>query len=284
MSYREPSGARRAIQQLKAGLTFPEKWIYAKGLRSPKHLALPDFLGIGAQKAGTTWLYEMLRRHPELYLAEPKEVHYFDRRFHRTLAYYTRRFNAGRHLVKGEVTPDYATLPLERVRFIGQVMPRLKSIYLIRNPISRAWSQAQREVLRARRRSFHEVDPEEFYRHFRSPESRAHCAYSKNLARWRSVFPREQIFVGFTDEIRDSPRELLRRIFRHLGVSTEVDWDRFPVHEEVNHRGKVPMPPEFRDFLTQMYTPEIERLVQEFGDRISHWQTGIPARGPVSSR
>ncbi|MGV3723035.1 MAG: sulfotransferase family protein [Actinomycetota bacterium] len=273
----EPSRVRLAAQRFKYALTLPEKWLYAHGLRSSSRLTLPDFLGIGAMKAGSTWLYEMLRLHPQLLLAEPKEVHYFNRRFHRTLAYYARRFKAGRDRVKGEITPHYAALPPERIRFIGKVMPKLRIVYLIRHPVARAWSQAQREVLRARRRSFESASPAEFYAHFRSSDSRANSNYSENLRRWRAVFPREQIFVGFTDEIKNDPCELLGRIFDHLGASTEVDWNRFPVRQQVNHRGKHAMPEEYRQFLTEMYAPEIERLCEEFGDRIEHWRDASDA-------
>ena len=170
MSSTEVSAARRCARSIKKLLNAPEKWVYSSGLRSPRTLALPDFLGIGAQKAGSTWLHEMLRLHPDLFLPEPKEVHYFDRRFHRTLGYYARRFKPAGQRVKGEITPDYSNLSPETIRFIRQVMPDLRLVYLIRNPVERAWSQAQREVLRARKRQIHEVDPAEFYAHFNSSD------------------------------------------------------------------------------------------------------------------
>src|SRR3569833_1594252 len=68
---------RALAQTIHAVTVAPEKWAYASGLLSPRRLNLPEFLGIGAQKAGTTWLHEMLCGHPELYLASPQEVHYF---------------------------------------------------------------------------------------------------------------------------------------------------------------------------------------------------------------
>src|SRR5688572_21071755 len=72
-----------------------EKWAYLTGLRSRDRLALPGFLGIGAQKSGTTWLHVNLACHPELYLPAQKEVHYFDRHFDKSLEYYSRRFRPG---------------------------------------------------------------------------------------------------------------------------------------------------------------------------------------------
>jgi hypothetical protein len=246
--------------------------MYASGLRSPLRLPFPDFLGIGAQKAGTTWLYEMLRHHPDLYLASPKEVHYFDRRFHRTLSYYTRRFRMAQGLLTGEVTPDYATLPESRIRLIRRVMPEARLVYLLRHPVERAWSQAQREVVRRRKRRFEDVPAAEFYAHFQSPASRRNNDYTGNIERWLSAFPEEQLFIGFTDEIRYSPQWLLERIFRHLDVRTDLDWSRIPLRSEVNHRGKVPMPAEFRKFLTELYADEIDRIVARFGARAASWR------------
>ncbi len=67
------------------------------GVLRPRHL--PAFLGIGAQKSGTTWLHARLREHPSIYLPEEKEQHYFDWNFHRPLAEYARVFRpAGERL------------------------------------------------------------------------------------------------------------------------------------------------------------------------------------------
>ena len=124
-----------------------EHWAYRQGLLSPRALSLPHFLGIGAVKAGTTWLYRNLRCHPELYLPHPKEVHYFDQRFDRGLRFYAGKFEDGRARVRGEITPAYSALPPDRIRFIRSVMPDLKLIFLMRNPVDRAWSHALMDLV-----------------------------------------------------------------------------------------------------------------------------------------
>ena len=109
----------------------------------PRRVAhLPDFLGIGAQKAGTTWLHENLRCHPELYLPDAKELHYFDWDFHQSLRSYAEHFRDGADRVKGEITPGYSILSSIRIALIKDLMPDLRLLFLVRNPISRAWSQA----------------------------------------------------------------------------------------------------------------------------------------------
>ena len=86
-----------------------------------------------------------------------------------------------------------------------------------------------------------------------------------NLERWHAEFPGEQLWVGFTHEVRTRPEWLLGEVFRHLGVSTEVDWSLFPTRSDVNTRGKVPMPEEYRKYLTELYSGQIEQLQRVYG-------------------
>ena len=103
----------------------------------------PDFLGIGAQKAGTTWLYENLRRHPQMYLPNTKEIHYFDWYFYKSIHWYCKHFMAvEKNKLKGEITPCYSTLSENKIKLIHKINPQLKIILILRNPIERAWSQA----------------------------------------------------------------------------------------------------------------------------------------------
>jgi hypothetical protein len=80
------------------------------------------------------------------------------------------------------------------------------------------------------------------------------------------------MFVGFYDDLTERPRELLTDVFRHLGVSTDVDWTSFP-YRTVIHRGAgASMPKELRRDLTEMYRDDLRRLRERFGDRIARWQ------------
>src|SRR6478735_2243157 len=88
-----------------------------RAISPARRLPLPDFLGIGAQKAGSSWLRANLRRHPELYLP-PSELHFFDQHPSRGLAEYSRHFGATEARVKGEITPAYSVLPEDRVQSI----------------------------------------------------------------------------------------------------------------------------------------------------------------------
>jgi hypothetical protein len=94
------------------------------------------------------------------------------------------------------------------------------------------------------------------------------------LDNWTSVFPAEQLYVGLFDDIANCPRKLLASIFFHIGVSSEVDWDSFPLERHilphVKNTAKVQdsaicVRPGIRRFLEEMYYKEIERLQQRLG-------------------
>ena len=94
------------------------------------------FLGIGAQKAGTTWLYERLRWHPGLAFPAGKEIHFWDQFRHYGLDWYRGRFaDPGRS--NGEIMPAYAILAPETIREIHREFPDLWLLHVIRNPIRR---------------------------------------------------------------------------------------------------------------------------------------------------
>ena len=103
-------------------------------------MRLPDFLGIGTQKGGTTFLHALLAQHPQVGLASPKEVHFFTLHYQRGADWYAGHFNdQGRELCCGEVTPYYLYHPCAAQR-IQQLIPAVKLIVLLRDPVHRTLS------------------------------------------------------------------------------------------------------------------------------------------------
>ena len=109
----------------------------------------PDFLIIGAEKAGTTWLHDVLRAHPDLFLPDTKELHFFNRfdsngreidtYARRGLDWYQRHFEAAeRGKPAGEATPLYLCDPAAPRR-IRRTLPEARFIVLLRDPVSRTW-------------------------------------------------------------------------------------------------------------------------------------------------
>ena len=153
---------------------------------------------------------------------------------------------------------------------------------MLRNPVARAWSGAVMELATFQGLTSKDVPEEDYLEYFQSEHSTARTRYSAMLANWEQVFPKEQLFIGFFEDLKTRPWELLLDVFRHLGVSDQVQPGDFLVKKRIlpvtkNHgvakaRGTSGDIPGFaREFLGKMYQGEIKALQQRFGAACEHW-------------
>lgn len=177
------------------------------------------FLGIGAQKAGTTWLFHQLRRHPDVHFPRGKELHYWNRaelpdatEWRSLLA-----IDGGNKRAVGEITPAYFHLPPTRIALIHRAFPDLRIFVSLRNPITRAWSAALMDLARLSRRVA-DTDDDWFVENVLSATSLARGSYTANLERWWSLFSRKQLFVSLFEDIEHQPAVLLTELAAHLGL------------------------------------------------------------------
>jgi hypothetical protein len=250
-----------------------------------RRLVLPDFLGIGAPQSGTTWLYENLRAHPGLYLPRPKEVHFFDRHFERGVAWYADHFRGGRGRVVGEVTPSYGALRRDRIRTVRELLPDVRLLYVLRDPVERAWSRARRRF--ARTHGGGEAAPG--LRELRAYEAEQSIApgdyepgvmkgdHARILEHWLAVFPAERLLLLRFEDVAGRPRALLEEVFAHLGVAAPAEWSGFPLARRVNANPPAAMPADCRAFLEERYAEGIARLRARFGLEIATGRGSPPA-------
>ena len=242
-----------------------EKRLQRFGAMRPR--GLPAFLGIGAQKSGTTWLHARLREHPSIFLPEEKELHYFDWNFHRPLAGYAADFRDAGERLAGEITPGYAILPDDRIDFIARVMPDVRVIYLMRDPVERAWSQVVMNVVEIGGEDPAAIDDASWLRRLDDAQVRRRGDHAAVLDAWSRRVPRDRIMVGWFEEIVEAPTELLARIHEFLGVER-----RRPVGSGVVRPGAgVPMPPGVRAGLVEMLQPELAALADRYEGRCRDW-------------
>lgn len=183
-------------------------------------MTLPNFLVIGAQRAGTTLLHSLLEAHPEVYVPKRrKEVHYFDWYYARGMRWYESFFPSGDDAVHfraiGEVTPDYLFTP-EVAERIHSVLPECRLIVSLRNPITRAYSW----YLYARR-SFNERRSFESYIEQEAEVLQRGC-YHMQIMNYLNCFPKTQLCILIYEELIRSPGPNLQRIARFLGLT--ADW------------------------------------------------------------
>src|SRR5262249_47817455 len=101
----------------------------------------PDFFVISPPKTGSSWLAANLGCHPGVFVPGIKEIKYFSS-FYKwlDLNWYLDHFLPAAGRLKGEASPSYAILPVERILLIRELFPKLKLIFLMREPMARAWS------------------------------------------------------------------------------------------------------------------------------------------------
>ena len=274
---------------------------------------MPDFLCIGAQKAGTTWLHTNLDAHPGVWMPPIKEIHYFDhepiglaarlvgrsrqaakarallrRRIAQALRggasreeiawaarycllrrsdhWYESLFRVRSGLVTGEICPGYANLDEEGVARVYRQLPNARVLYLIRNPVERAWSALAMHFRKGRRKGISRVSLEEVEERLLRPKNSRHGEYTRNLAAWESCYPRENVLVVFFDDLRSEPRATFRRILDAIGV--ESDGSEIPPEVDRGRntgRGEA-IPPGFECVLARAVIDETRRLDARFGN------------------
>ena len=179
---------------------------------------LPNFLIIGAMKAGTTSLFHYLRAHPEIFMSPLKEVDFFAEEVNwgRGLDWYKRQFASAPSEARalGEASTVYAKYPHYGgvPQRIAGVIPEAKLIYVVRDPITRIRSHYQHRVSVGA-----ETTPMEEAL-FSNPIYLDYSRYALQLDRYAEWFPREQILVITSEDLRDDRLSTVSSAFSFLGV------------------------------------------------------------------
>jgi hypothetical protein len=278
-----PRHVHTALRPFKRMISAVEKPLYRRGLLPATRLRLPDFLGLGGPQSGSTWLDRQLREHPDLFLpASEKELHFFDRNFHKSMSSYSRCFRGATPDQKvGEVTPGYGRLSVRQIAFIRDVMPNVRLIYIIRHPVEQRMSNIRRRLGQRGVTTLEGWSEEELKRLFMTNHSRkglyqrgirTHQAAAV-IRNWWSVFPKEQFLPVWFDDLRGSPEQVLSRVFGHLGVSPAKDWARFPLRQRVNVNPEIRFPDFVRPWLTGLYSEEVHAVRDLLGEIPETWRS-----------
>ena len=226
---------------------------------------LPDFVVIGTQKGGTSFFYNLLKKHPLVMPAATKELHFFDRDFAKGVEWYRRCFTdservGGRRTLTGESTPSYLFSP-QAPRRMAEIVPDAKLVALLRNPVDRAYSHYQMQVRRGTEtRSFEEATEEQMD----FGEGRPYLArgfYAEQLERFSLFADRGQLLVVKSEDFFARHLEVLHRALRFLGLPPFE-----PTVARPASRGTYePMEPATRRRLEEFFAPHNERLYDLLG-------------------
>jgi hypothetical protein len=198
----------------------------------------PDFFIVGHHKSGTTALYEMLRRHPQIFMPALKEPRYFatDLRVHfepentgrlpTTREDYLALFEGARpDQLTGEASPSYLRSRVA-ARAIGDVQPGARIIAVLREPASFVRSlhfQLMQDRVETEPDLRRAIAAEQIERRGeRVRRYSDHVRYAEQLRRYHDVFPREQVLVLIYEDFRADNAATVRRVLRFLGVDERV--------------------------------------------------------------
>lgn len=232
-----------------------------------------DFVGIGAQKAGTTWLFENLARHPGICFPGGKEVHFWDARFANGIDWYKNLFSPDlTKVLTGEITPAYAILTTDVISQFKSTFPNVRIIFVIRNPLRRAWSSALMALWRAEM-TFNEASDQWFIDHFKSKNSLLRGDYAVSIKNWQSVFPAEQMLIMQFEQIKTDPAGFLKSCCRHIGAEPSA-FDVIPrevLCRPVFSGPHFPLRPSLIPVLRNIYFPKIKKLEDTLQKDFSRW-------------
>jgi hypothetical protein len=193
---------------------------------------LPNFLIIGAMKAGTTALYSYMFPHPQVFLSAPKELRFFvtARNWKLGPEWYEQHFaNADGAIAIGEGSPVYTRYPMHPgvPARIKDLIPDVRLIYIIRNPIERIRSEYLGRVVNGgERRPVDEAV-------LASPHYVDGSSYAMQIEQYLEHFSLDQFFIFTSEELRNSRAETMKRVFRFIGV--DETWTH-PNMQKEHHR------------------------------------------------
>lgn len=280
-----------------------------------------NFIGIGAQKSGTSWIYHRLLELHEFSLPYIKELHYFDRdpkypspirlsksklsnrifeskfinnaiqeilsplyrkKWHKFLwmcNWHLSTYNDMWYLslfknlsgIRGEITPAYSILKEEEIRNMYTLAPNAKIIFMIRNPIERAWSQFRFHLKNQNQENNH-ISEQDIIKFIDSEHQTRRSDYLKTLELYSKVFPKNNIYVAFYDAIIEKPEDLLSQIVSKLGGDSSKIKSACNLYTKTNTSKKRELPTIVNNHLIKKYQPLIEKLSTIFGGYPKIWE------------
>jgi len=290
---------------------FLESLKYSKRVITRKKRILPSFIIIGATRAGTTSLYWHLIAHPNVLPAARKEIVFFNYAFHKNPLWYRIFFptvaevetakiqNGQKIMISGEATPSYLIDPNVPKR-ISKMIPNVKLIVLLRNPIDRAYSHYQHSVLSGVEKlpfeqaikkeseriskSFEELknDNNSYNDNFASyymklmtfkiknyfSFSYLHSGkYYEHLKNWMEIFPKKQFLIIKSEDFYDHPKNIFKRVQDFLDLPN-YELRNYKRHWEIKYN---PMNDNLRKTLKEYFEHHNSKLYK-YLDKNFEWK------------
>ena len=230
-------------------------------MATERSLRLPEFIGAGPARTGSTWLHQVLEGHVDLPYGV-KETQFFSHFYDKGIDWYERHFRyaiGNRPLV--EICPPYFFKPecLERIKLH---IPNCKVFVTMRDPVDRVYStyKLMRHTATARKGTFEQILAA-------WPSIAGGGRYAFYLKSWFENFGRENVLVTLYDELRAEPQKYLNRVTDFIGVDKIALSERPQIGSDVNAFARAPK----------------NRKLAHYANTFTYWLRGRQAYGVINS-
>jgi len=208
---------------------------------------LPDFIICGAQRAGTTALFQYITQHPNLCGSFNKEVNYFNFNYEKEIAWYKNFFShCNNNAIKGEASPSY--MYFEDVpKRIFQITPEIKLIFILRHPVERAYSHYWHEVIMGREKlTFKEAINREETRINENIYNKTYYSYKDRgryidfIKKYKIYFPESRIHIIINRDLREDILLTLKNTLLFLNGDMDTTFQDWKTPPKRDTFGKAP--------------------------------------------
>jgi hypothetical protein len=267
--------------------------IDTSGFRPGKY-SLPDFLIIGPQRTGSSWLRTNLCKHPQVLMPFKKEIFFFShlrRRDHKRyrsnrLEPYFDLFKIPLHkklertakamcqglllpsMIRGEATASYATMPATDIANIFALNPAMQIVIMVRDPVQRSWSHAKKTLVRDRKKRLEDVPFEEFERCYRSKSNIERGTYTALIEKWRSFCGEGALYIAEYRKLCENPLGLITETQEFLGIASGPKFTRKHLKTVVNPTSDDALPTQHAELLRALFAEEVTRLERDYGIKV----------------
>ncbi|MEL7147419.1 MAG: sulfotransferase [Bacteroidota bacterium] len=269
----------------------------------------PDVVYIGAPRAGSTWIWENLSSHPEIWTLPYKSVEYLNGKaglrrrknfkinkaeilsggsmkshlwnLHYFLSpvlddhWYQRLFNPGADRLTIDIAPSCIRRTTEGIESIHRRMPDAKLLFALRNPVERTWSHAMQYFVRNQQRKLADISHDELMSYLDKSNQYKNGCYAEVLERWERVYSADQLYLYFFEDILQRPAWLLNQICNFLNLEYQVAYFEKTIAQAGNYTGLREIPEAIEQYLYQKFELPIRQIQQRLGGHTDRWLANL---------
>lgn len=233
-----------------------------------------NFLGIGSQRCASTWLYYALKKSPKINLPR-KELNFWSGFVTREgVNEYFEQFRQNdceQAIICGEISPTYSAMYPDEVALLKSLLPDLKIIFIIRNPVDRLISSI------TRRGTYYKVDKgvstnKNIFHLLRSIDTGLSIRltdYARAYKIWSDYYGKDNIFIEKFDRIQSDSQSVLKEIFEFLGIEPVIE--EIPPQNKSKEEIKAEIPELLRWYTALTWLPKVKKMNKEIPLDLSDW-------------